>query len=451
MPDAVHRRRALASVALLAFAPIVLPGCASGPGAGEGGSPAIAGSAIIALADGGLPYSAAGDGLLISPGFTAAAGTISRVPLPLPDPGPSGRTQTAIASVTVANSAIGPARLLAVSRDGRRALVLGTRGAPPASAATIRDLPPGGAITLVSVADTTPGVLGTVDLGPGVRSVSLSESGDFAVVARSTPEINELIFLAVSDRSLTIASRVAIPEFKPGPKVALSTVALRPDASSLAVTVLGSDTVWFYLVERGGDGFTLQSWGPPVRTGNHPYTCAWTPDGRHLITVDTNWGPADGFDLANAPASAVSVIRVAGAEQSDTAHVLTAQLEVGVNADGLAVSPVGFDATRDLVALGNLRKSFLPAADPRFTRGGSVTLLTIDRRTGEAAVLGEWPCAAGPKGLAFDARGEALLVPDFEEGVVQLWRVNRGGGAALTYTGVRLGVPRGVHALAVTP
>lgn len=428
-------------------------GCASSEvdtGA-DASRPAVAGSAIIALSDGDLPYSAAADLLLRPQGFVPTPDTLTRIPLPLPDPGPSGRARAPISSVAVGNAAIGPARMMALRGDGRRALVLMTFGSPAADASTIRDLSPAGLVTLVDIGSASPRALGAVDVGPGATTISSTVAGDLAVVARSAPGVNELVFLGVDDRGPRIMTRLPIAEFKPEPDVRLACVALRPDGSALALTVLGGDAAWVYRVSRDGNTVSVKPWGPPVRTGNFPYVCAWTPDGRRLVTSDLNWGGANAFNPVGAPRSSMSVIRINEDASPDAAHVLTSQIETGVNAEGLAVSPVGFDASRDLIAVGNLRRSFLPASDPAFTRGGSVMLATIDRATGEAAILGEWPCAAGPKGVAFDARGGVLLVPDYEEGVIQLWRVNRAGGAALTYTGVRLGAPAGVHALAVAP
>ncbi len=401
-----------------------------------------------------MPYSVIADGALRPSGFAPAADALSIIRLPIPDPGsaPGAKAAATYLSAPVSNSALGPPRTLAILPGGSRALVLSTRGPAPESAASIGDLPPGGLLSLVDLSGNSPFTAASIDLGPRVSSLSLNRAGDLAVVARSTPDLNELVFVRIDPSALSIATRIPFTDVKPGPGVALGSAMFSPDGAALAVTVLGEDAVFFLRLIRDQGILGIRAWGPPVRVGNFPFNGAWSGDGRHFFTCDLNWGKPGAYDLINAPPGGLSVIRLRDEDAPESAHVLTSQVAVGVGNEGLAVSPLGADADHDLLAIGNLRRSFLPASDPRFTRGGSFNLVTVDRRTGEARVLGEWPCAAGPQGLAFDARGEALLVPDFEDGALQVWRIAREGASArAAFTGVRIGVPQGPHEVAIIP
>lgn len=456
MTHRAKQQRTPAACTAAIVVPLALAACETTPAADSAstGAPTIRGAAIVTLSDGDMPYSIIADGALRPPGFTPATDALSLIRLPIPDPGsaPGARTAASYVSAPISNSALGPPRTLAILPGGSRALVLSTRGAAPESAASISDLPPGGPLSLVDLSANPPFTAASIDVGPRVSSLSVNRAGDLAVVARSTPDLNELVFVRIDGAALSIAARIPFTDVKPGPGIALGSAMFSPDGAALAVTVLGEDAVFFMRLIRDQGLLGVRAWGPPVRVGNFPFTGAWSNDGRHFFTCDLNWGKPGAYDLINAPPGSLSVIRLSAEDTPESAHVLASQVSVGVGNEGLAVSPVGADADHDLLAIGNLRRSFLPASDSRFTRGGSFNLVAVDRRTGEARVLGEWPCAAGPQGLAFDSRGDALLVPDFEDGVLQVWRIRRDGGSARAeFTGVRIGVPQGPHEVAVIP
>ena len=227
-----------------------------------------------------------------------------------------------------------------------------------------------------------------------------------------------------------------------------TSVSISPDGSVIGVTVVGANLVAFYEVIRGDGAVGLRPFGDPTPVGAFPYTGAFSPSGRHFFTTNLGWDRSQDRYLVTAPNTTVSMVRLAPADSDDPVHRVVATAGAGQNGEGIAVSPRG-----DLVAIGNLRRSFLRESDPAFTLGGTLQLLRVNEDAGTLTSGPEFEGPAAPQGLSFDASGQHLLVTDFEEGVVQVWRVEReaDGPPLLRYTGLRVGVGSGAHNVVVVP
>lgn len=441
------KRETLSLTAAGSFA-LILLGCAGQPTITNPTSERIAGSGFVAIADGDMDVSMFSDGFLFGPEGNGAMRTddlLTVIGLPLPEPG-DREQRTRFGSAVVSNSAIGPPRQLVVSRDGAFAVVLATRGNAARDAVSWEDLSPGGRLSLVDLRDafgSGPRVAETVDVGRGASSVALSPDGSTLAVLDGREDV--VRFFTTDGRSLTKSSEstlVGVPTEGATP----TTIAFSPDGELLAVTCIGSDTVHFYDVVYGGDAFGLRPFGDPVRAGDFPYTGQFTPSGSHFITTNLGWDRSNADYLVTAPNTTVSMIEIGYDEAA--AHEVVSTAGAGQNGEGLAISPRG-----DLLAVGNIRRSFLREDNPQFTLGGSLQLVRIDTDTGVLMSGPEVEGPAAPQGLCFDATGETLLVTDYEEGVVQIWRVidESDGPPTLEYTGLRIGVGDGAHNVAIIP
>ncbi len=433
------RARRLFSIALLAGIAGALVGC------GSSGSPRLSGSAILAVADGDMVGTVFADGLLYGRDGDQSlqeADMLTIVALPLPEPGESGATAR-FAQLEAPNSVLGAPRSVAVSRDGRFALVLETRARAPEGSRSMGDLAPSGRVSLVDLSDAlSPRIAAGLDLGRGVTTISLHPGGGLAAALRNTADGPTVDFIEVGPENLTLIGSSALQNIEAGPQVGAGTVAFSPTGDALAVTVLGHDVVALYRVERTSESPALWPWGDPVSVGNFPYVGSWTPNGKFFVTSDLMWGDARTHDIENAPAGSVSVVGV----DENGAHGRVGSAFVGVSPEGMTISPQG-----DLIVTGNIEQSFRYEDDPRYTHGGTLSLLSMNPETGELTLVGGAPTGAAPQGMAFDTSGEHLLVTDFEGGAVQVWRVKRGDRPGLEFTGVRVGAGRGVHAVHVLP
>lgn len=419
-----------------------LGGCASG-GASSANP---AGSAIVVVSDGDMVGTVFADGLLYGRNGSEAdqaPDLLTVVALPLPEPGDEGATAR-FTQIEVPNCVLGAPRSVVLNSAGDTAIVLATRGRAGAGARELRDLPGSGLITLVDLSDPmSPRITGQLDLGRGVTTISLHPSDELIAALRNTPGGLAVDFVDISGSAPALVSTIPLNNIEAGPSIGGGTIAFSPAGDALAVTVIGHDAVAFYNVERTAEGVALWPSGEPVKVGNFPYTGSWTPNGWYFVTADLMWGDATTHDIENAPAGSVSVVRYGGASGGH-GHVVSAF--VGQSPEGLTISPRG-----DLIATGNIEMSFLYEDDPRYTRGGTITLLTLNPETGELARVDDVPTGAGPQGLVFDATGEHLLVNDFESGAVQIWKVQGGSRPSLKFTGVRVGAGRGAHAALLLP
>lgn len=442
--------RTLAALSLVA--PLALLGCA-GDGQPIISTPSrdrVAGSAIVAIADGDMSITMFDDGFLFGPDGSGAQRTddlLTVIGLPLPEPG-DREQRTRFGSARVSSSVIGPPRNLAVDRQGRFALVLATRGHAARDAVSWEDLSPGGRLSLVDLRDAYgrgPRVAATMDVGASATSVAISADGSLAVVLNGADRVVQ--FLRTDGASLARVGEAALIGLPPSGGQPTS-VSITPDGSMIGVTVVGANLVAFYEVIRGDGAVGVRPFGYPVEVGAFPYTGAFSASGRHFFTTNLGWDRSQDRYLVTAPNTTVSMVRLAPLDSEDPRHRVVATAGAGQNGEGIAVSPRG-----DLIAIGNLRRSFLRENDPAFTLGGSLQLLRVNEDAGTLTSGPEVDGPAAPQGLSFDASGEHLLVTDFEEGVVQVWRVDRAedGPPALRYTGLRIGVGSGAHNVVVVP
>lgn len=379
----------------------------------------ISGRYIAAICDADMGATAFADSRLARPSESARdAMTVVGLPI-APPPGADATTwRTSVAQVPVSNSVVGPTAALAVSPDGTRAYVAETRGQAGPGASTMRDLPPGRKVTMINLDDPANPVL-AAEL-EGLRSpaaLDVHPAGDLLAIA---PGDEDSDIWVVPVGATGFGDPVewelpGLPEEMDGAKPA--GVAWHPDGRHLAVTYPGQDAVAFFEFTRDGaaDGaMGLAPWGAPVKVGKHPYAGRFTPDGRHFVTADLHWGQdVEGY-LVGAPEGSVTVVRLSTVESAvaegapEVRHEVASTATVGISPEGLAVSPDG-----RWVVTANLRRSMLPATDPRVTMGGSLSLLGLDGKTGELISHGEFPLKAMPEGICFDAAGRHVVVTQF--------------------------------------
>lgn len=429
----------LATLAGLALGAATLSGCASKPlGPGD-----VAGRYIVAVCDADMAATAFGTGSL---GERPADATdcLTIVSLPITEP------QTDFAQIAVSNSAMGPPNMLSVSADGRLAFVVESRGPAGESAASIGDLPAGENLAVIDLsAPMSPQLLGTVIVGVEPTAVAAHPRERLVAVVNRSPR-QQLVMVAYDDRGYPIDDAMAWPLFGLDDDSARATgLAWRPQGDGLAVTLPERNEVVFYRFERDTDGSAmLTAWGSPVRVGKYPYSGAFTPDGRFFITTDLQWGQdVEGF-IVGAPAGQLTVIRL----DDDGQHRVVSTATVGISPEGLAISHDG-----RLVATSNLMRSFLPEEDARATQQGSLSLLTLSPATGELTPVGEFPIAAMPAGIAFDAKDQFLAVTQFRSfdpsattGELSFWRINRDGSRpSLEQMDFYVGLGQGPHGVLI--
>ena len=445
-------QHAAAAAILTPLALTLLAGCGGGPKAAAPAQPGdVAGRYIVTISDADMSAPALQSGRLgeREPGVQD---TLTVLALPIREP------STPWAQINVSNSVIGPPNALAVSRDGNTAFIVESRGPAPEGAVMVEELPAGRTLFAVDMTDPlAPRIVGSAEVGTNPTAVDVHPDGDLAAVATSVPQ-EQVVMVPIEGNAM--GQPLAWPLIGVDDSSAVpSCVSWSPDGRLLALTLPDQDLVVFLeFTRRGNDeSMGLRPFGAPVRVGKYPYSGRFSPDGRFYITTDLQWGRDVEEFRVGAPEGRLTVIRVAGpiaddADPMSAEHEVVSSATVGVSPEGLAISPDG-----RYVVTANLRRSYLDDADPRLTPGGSLSLLTLDDRSGELSPVNEYSLDGMPEGLAFDASGTFLVVTQFRtfdpaatDGELAFYRLNTGGKTpSLETTDVRLGVGKGPHGVLI--
>jgi len=436
----------------LALAPLaLLSGCGSGPRAAEPARPGdVTGRYIVTISDADMSAPALATGRL-GERIPGAQDTLTVLALPIREP------STPWAQIHVSNSVIGPPNALAVSRDGNTAFVVESRGPAPEGAVMVDELPAGRLLFAVDMTDPlSPRIVGTVDVGNNPTAVDVHPAGDLAAVATSQPQ-EQIVIVPIEGNALGqpltwpllgVDDTAAVP----------SCVSWHPSGDLLALTLPDYDLVVFlqFTRDQNENSMGLRLFGEPVRVGKYPYSGRFTPDGRYYITTDLQWGRDVEEFRVGAPEGRLTVIRVADsvspqADPATAVHRVVSSATVGVSPEGLAISPDG-----RYIVTANLRRSYLDETDPRLTPGGSLSLLTLDARSGELTPIAEYDLDGMPEGIAFDAAGNFVVVTQFRtfdpaatDGELAFFRLNTGSRPTLEPADFRLGVGKGPHGVLI--
>jgi len=292
-----------------------------------------------------------------------------------------------VATLPLENSIVGPPTNLAISPDGKLALV----------ASSIDVVKDGDALknvldTKLFVIDLTtspPAVIATIQTGKQPSGMAINRAGNLALVANRGD--NTVSVLTISGKTVTVVDTVSLaPAGAPNQQV--SAVAITPDGRhALAVKALANSVA---LLDIDGTKVTYK--GYDMNTGVFPYNVQITPDGR--LGVVNNTGNSGG--VADGQVDTVAVIDMELNPPRVVDHVV-----VGDAPEGLAMRPTGGYAASLLT---NGSGGSAPKSAFFYRDHSVVALLKIEgkkvRKVGETEVggLGE--------GIVFSPDGQFLYV-----------------------------------------
>jgi hypothetical protein len=387
------------------------------------------------------------DALSYSSGKLAAPGrrdlmTLWTAPFD-PSRGPAG-------SIEAPNSNFGPSGVVAVSRNGKQAFVVETMRRP-VGAVKLNELVPSNRLLGYDISDPTrPRMTGEVVVG--TRPLSLDLSGDGrTIVTLSKDSARPLAFSAVAASGLSEPVHFAIAGVREDFND-FGFVQWSPTADAIAINLPIENRVLFFRVDRSATGVVsaIRPWGNPVTTNKYPFVGRFTPDGRHYITSDVNWGP-DVPGFFGTRRGILTLIRVADDSTNEARHLVVDGDIAGVSAESFAISPDG----RYVVA-SNIETTGSPIGHPRHNALALLTLYRLDGERSQLSKVAEVRYAGLlPQGIAFDADGRHVLVgvnelvEDRRKGGVLVFRLERSPEPRLIDTGIRLEAAPGVHSIAV--
>ena len=358
-----------------------------------------------------------------------------------------------VASVNVSNSVAGAPTAVAVTPDGRFAVVSESFAERAAGAQSFGELPVGSLLTLVDISDTSePRVVQQLDVGIRPEGLSLSPTGDMVAVAMHPADGRGIAFVPLVDGALGEPSYASVPGTDPTNR--LSHVEWHPSGDFVAVTDVDRAIIRFAQVVRGAEGVSLEAWGNPVLVSKYPFMGRFTPDGNHFLTGNLYWGGDVVGIWTEAPAGDVTSIRFATeAGENGPRHFLVGRAETGVSPEGIAISPDG-----EWAVTTNLEVSYAPADDPRHTPYASLTLIDIDTDTGRLHTVGTYAFdGILPEAAAWDASSRYVAVvnydqldPSREGGSIDFWRLVGGDAASLVKLRKSIETPHGPHSIVLS-
>lgn len=408
------------------------------------------GRALVVVSDADMQASAYVDGRL---GATAGEDALSVVAL-----GRHPRDLRA-AAVAVSNSVAGPPVAVAVTPDGRHAIVVETFAPRPADKPDARfgDLRFGNRIQVVDLTDLArPRAVQSID-GP-VRPDAVSINADGTLVAVAVNPNGDgartpLVLYPFAQGRLGPPVMPEVPGWRAGER--LIHAEFHPSQPVLALVNETRAELSFVRVAEAGRDATLQPWGNAVRIEKSPYMVRFTPDGRHALVNALYWGADVQGTWNEAPRGSVVSVRFEARQATDgtVVHALVSRAMTGVSPEGLAVSPDG-----KLAVTTNLERSFLPFGDARQTFFSSITLLRVDPLSGALHRVADYAYdGILPEAAAFDGSSRFLAVATFDHydgrraGSVDLWRIARdpldSERLELVKTGYSVPVTRGAHSM----
>lgn len=357
------------------------------------------------------------------------------------------------ATVTVSNSVAGAPTAVAVTPDGRFAVVSESFGPRGPDGQTFADLPVGSLLTLVDISnEDAPEVVQEVSIGTRPEGLSLSPAGDMVAVAMHPADGRGIAFVPLEDGQFGEPSFAAVPGTAPEDR--LSHVEWHPSGEFIAITDVNRAIVRFARVVRDAGGVSLEAWGNPVLVSKYPFMGRFSPDGRFFLTGNLYWGGDVVGIWTEAPAGDVTSIRFA-AEAGDNGprHFLVGRAATGISPEGIAISPDG-----EWAVTTNLEVSYAPADDPRHTPYASLTLIDIDRATGRLDPVGTFAFdGILPEAAVWDASSRFVAVVNYDQldpsrpgGSIDFWRLVDGTNPALVKLRPSIETPHGPHSIVLS-
>jgi DNA-binding beta-propeller fold protein YncE len=420
----------------------------------QASQPRFAGRALLVASDADMVATAYVDG--IPDKIPGIEDTLSIINLPLNPANPT------VTSVPVPNSVTAWPQIIATSPDGTKAYVVELRGKLPEAVQRLNPnvpgigLPDGSLLTVVDITNPSkPFVVESVPIGRVPAHIGASPDGKFLAITLDGEKGRELLVVSIENSKLGKRDYFTFKNSAGQPVNRVNSVSWHPSGRFLALNFDNQEVAFYEVVSNASGTFELKPYGQPVVVGNTLSIGRFTPDGRHFLITEVNWGSWIQHlrflnYFANPKGELVS-IRFDDTSGQITQPEVVSRTVVGVSPEGFALSPDG-----SLAATVNMRRTYIPTnwLSWRGKSHSSLSLVKVNRETGELTTVGKEYGFEGllPENAAFDAEGNALAVVIFHDrqqsprtGTVEFWNVIKAQEPRLERTGFKIDVTRGPH------
>ncbi|GMQ80472.1 MAG: hypothetical protein BMS9Abin04_467 [Planctomycetia bacterium] len=277
----------------------------------------------------------------------------------------------------IANSVLGPPSNIAITPDGKVALIASSIKLDRAAA---EGYVPDTLIHVLDLASRPPRVVAKVHAGRQPSGMSITPDGRRALVANRAD--GTVTVLSISGTQVKPVQTVQVA----APEDSVADVAISPDGKLALVSVQERHQLRVLAL----DGANVKATDRKLSVCGQPYRTVITADGQLALTAGAGQGAPD--------ADALTVVDLA-ARPIRTVDYVT----IGSGPESIEVSPDG-----KLVAAVLMNGSSAPAGDPRRTPNGLLVLLA--RRGKTYTPVQRVAVGRVPEGVAFTSDGKYLLV-----------------------------------------
>lgn len=299
-----------------------------------------------------------------------------------------------VAEIEVPGSFMGPPSNVAISPDGKVALVTSAYKINPADP---KGWVPDNRLSVIDLAASPPKVVSTIECGAAPSGVSFNKAGTLALVANRSD--GTVSVLKVSGSYVTRIGTVQVGPATSGP----SHVAFTPDGKMALVTRDGDSAVSVLTVNGDEVKYEKRDLFPGIR----PYGLVITPDGKTAVVGLVGRGTGDN--------DAIASIDLTGKWPRVAEHLTVGQTPeaVSMSADGkwVAVSVInGSNKVKDW---------------PWYSANGKAVLVRVDGT--KLTKVSEAPVGAWVQGSGFSGDGKKLYVQNILENRLQVLDIDANG------------------------
>lgn len=358
----------------------------------------------------------------------------------------------------VSNSVAGPPSSVAVTPDGRFAVVIETLGGRSAATKRLDELAKGRTITLVDLSPATgPRLVQRVQGFEMPLAVAIDPTGSLVAVTHAGgSDSPPLALYRLTNGAL---SKAIVPDLPAAVgKQGLLGVVFHPSEPVLALLDAEGSQLSFVKYDTAAANFAVEPWGNTIATEKAPFLVRFTPDGRHAL-VNGSYA-AFNFNLAfsSAPRGSVSSYRIAASRAPDgqPQHRFVDRAFTGVVPEGMDVSPDG-----KFIVTANLERSAPRPGSDDMTRFSSMTLIQMNPETGRLKRINDFAFdGALPESVLFDNASRFVAVTVYNQfddlrapGSIDFWRLETDpfdpDRIELVKTRHSIPVARGPHSMAI--
>ena len=324
-----------------------------------------------------------------------------------------------IATVPVQHTLAGPPQAVAITPNGRLAIVSAPNHYDRSELKVVLE----NFLQVIDLTATAPHVIEKIDVGAHPQGLAINRDGTLLLAATTGGTV---AVLAIDGNTVRLKDQLKVADKR------LSGVSFTHDGKAALVALRDEQGVVVLDVNDG----KVSTARDRITTGIGPYSIDVSSDGKWAVVGNAGLGALVNPGHLNADADSFTLIDVSHRPFRAVQHVTVPSVP-----EGVAISPDG-----RWIAVQAMDGSNLPADNPARKPRGRVQLFEI--RHGEAVRTADLPGGEAAQGIVFSADSRTMLVQFNVEKQIAVYAVN---GGALRDTGVRIPIAGGPASLRSMP